>query len=65
MNVRMGASDNFVLSHPLVREWSEQAEGLERLRVVEDVVDHSPEVVGVVREWHDLRGVGRGQLKQK
>ena len=62
MNVRMRTSDHFVLRHPLVRERPEDPERLERLGVVEHVVDHSPEVVRVVREWQDLGSVGRRQL---
>ena len=62
MQMRMGAAHDLVFFHPLVRDGSQDSQRLERLCVVEDVVDHAPEVEGVVGEGHHVRGHGRRKL---
>jgi hypothetical protein len=61
--MRMGTTNDFVFRHPFFRDGSENSERLERFSVVEDVVDHSAEVVRVVGKGHQLLGHCRRQLE--
>ena len=61
--VRVGATNDLPLLQPLLRDRTENAQGLHALAGVEDVVDNAFEVVGVVGVGHHLRGVGGGHLE--
>ena len=59
----MRATDDLPLLQPLLRDRTENAQGLHALARIENVVDDALEVVGVVGVGHHLGGVGRGQLE--
>ena len=61
--MRVGATNDLPLLQPLLRDRTENAQGLHALAGVEDVVDNAFEVVGVVGVGHHLRGIGRGHLE--
>lgn len=61
--VRVGATNDLPLLQPLLRDRTENAQGLHALAGVEDVVDNAFEVVGVIGVGHHLRGVGGGHLE--
>ena len=61
--VRVGATNDLPLLQPLLRDRTENAQGLHALAGVEDVVDNAFEVVGVIGVGHHLRGVGRRHLE--
>ena len=61
--VRVRAADDLPLLQPLLRDRTENAQGLHALAGVEDVVDNAFEVVGVVGVRHQLGRVGAGHVE--
>ena len=61
--VRVRATDDLPLLQPLLRDRTENAQGLHALARIENVVNDSFELESVVGEGHQLGGVGTGHVE--